>query len=244
VRSAPDFRRLSQAAEYSPSVQARAKSALTRLGARCSRQTIHRLSAAVDYLEVGRWMRAHGFEPDRRFARREDIFDAVAAGVADARVLYLEFGVYKGESMRYWSSLLRHPEARLDGFDSFEGLPQSWSLEEGRGHFSTNGRVPEIADERVRFVKGWFEDTLPGYEPPEHDRLVVNVDSDLYSSAALVLRTFEPLIVPGTLVYFDEFHARLHELRAFDEFLEQTGARFAAVAATPDLNHVVFRRLP
>ena len=227
-----------------PGVQLRAKSALVRLGARCSRRTIHRLNAAVNYLEVGRWMHERGFEPDRRFARREELFDAVAAEVADERVLYLEFGVFEGEATRYWSSLLRHPEARLHGFDSFEGLPEDWSFVEGRGHFSTNGHLPEIADERVRFFKGWFEDTLPRYEPPEHDRLVVNVDCDLYSSAALVLETLEPLVVPGAFVYFDEFHHRHHELRAFDEFLERTGARFDAVAATPDLNHVVFRRLP
>ena len=201
------------------------------------------LNAAVNYLEVGRWMRAHGFERHRGFGTRLELFDLIAADVADERVLYVELGVYEGASMRYWSSLLQNPDARLHGFDSFEGLPEDWTIGEGKGHFSTNGRVPEIADDRVSFFAGWFEETLPGYEPPEHDRLVVNFDCDLYSSAALGLSTLESLIVPGTYVYFDEFHDRHHELRAFDEFLERTGGRFEAVGATPHLSQVVFRRV-
>lgn len=196
----------------------------------------------VNYLSVGQWLRARGFEP-RRVGSREDVFRAIAGNVGDRRVLYLEFGVFQGESMRVWSALLRHPEAQLHGFDSFEGLPEEWSLEEGAGHFSTNGRTPEFDDSRIRLYKGWFEDTLPGYEPPPHDALVVNVDSDLYSSAALVLEHVGPHLRPGSFLYFDEFNHREHELRAFDEFLRKTGMRFEIVAATPELSQVAFRRI-
>jgi hypothetical protein len=223
-------------------VQRVVKSALTRLGERCSPRTIHRLNAVVNYLEVGRWMRAHGFAAEPRVDTREKIFELIARDLADQRVLYLEFGVYEGGSMRAWSRLLRNERSHLHGFDSFEGLPESWSLEEERGHFSTGGEPPRIDDPRVRFFKGWFEDTVPAYEPPEHERLVVNVDADLYSSAALVLAAVEPLLEPGSYVYFDEFNDRMHELRAFDEFLARTGMRFRTVAASRELSHVAFRR--
>jgi hypothetical protein len=223
-------------------VQRAVKSALTRLGERCSPRTIHRLNAIVNYLEVGRWMRAHGFETSRRLNTREEIFAAIAADVAEEPVLYLEFGVFEGDSMRSWSRLLRNERSQLHGFDSFEGLPDGWSLAEGRGHFSTGGAPPEIGDPRVRFFKGWFEHTLPAYEPPDHERLVVNVDADLYSSAAFVLTSLEGLIEPGTYLYFDEFNDRAHELRAFDEFLTRTGMQFRTVAVSPELSHVAFRR--
>jgi len=187
-------------------------------------------------------MRERGFQVGRRCGSREAVFAAIAAEVSDESVLYLEFGVFEGESMRFWSRALLNPDAHLHGFDSFEGLPEGWTHGHGRGRFSTDGRVPEIDDARVRFFRGWFEETLPSYEPPPHDRLVINVDSDLYSSADVVLRTLEPLIVPGTYLYFDEFHDRHHELRAFDELLERTNATFRAVAASKELQHVAFQR--
>jgi hypothetical protein len=218
------------------------KTALTRLGARCSPRTIHRLNAAVNYLEAGRWMRAHGFDAGRRVDTREQVFEAIAAEVRDEPVLYLEFGVFEGASMRMWSRLLRNEGSHLHGFDSFEGLPEGWSLAEGRGHFSTAGEPPRIDDPRVRFFKGWFEDTLPAYEPPPYERLVVNVDADLYASAALVLATVEPWLEPGAFLYFDELNDRAHELRAFDELLARTGMRFRVVAASRELAHVAFRR--
>ena len=187
-------------------------------------------------------MRERGFQFGRRCDSREAVFAAIAAEVSDENVLYLEFGVFEGESMRFWSRTLRHPDAHLHGFDSFEGLPEAWTRGHGRGRFSTDGRVPEIDDPRVRFFKGLFEETLPTYEPPRHDRLLINVDSDLYSSADVVLTTLEPFIVPGTYVYFDEFHDRHHELRAFGELLERSKATFRAVAASKDLQHVAFQR--
>jgi hypothetical protein len=224
-------------------VQRVLKSALTRVGARCTPSVLHRLDATLDYLHVGWWMQARGFRVGSRYDLRDDVFAAIAANVADENVLYLEFGVFEGESMRFWSRALRNPSSRLHGFDSFEGLPESWTRGHERGRFSTDGRIPEIDDARARFFKGWFDQTLPTYEPPLHDRLVINVDSDLYSSADVVLRTLEPLIVPGTYLYFDEFHDRHHELRAFDELLDRTDATFRLVAASRELQHVAFQRI-
>jgi hypothetical protein len=67
------------------------------------------------------------------------------------------------------------------------------------------------------------------------------LDADLYSSTALVLEWLEPTILPGTYLYFDEFHDRMHELRAFDEFLAQGNLRFRAVAATQGLSQIAFQ---
>jgi len=217
------------------------KAALARVGPLVSESTVHTLNAMLNYLETGRWLAAHELRSRVRRRTDKELFDLILADVAAERVLYLEFGVYRGESMRYWASKLTHPESALHGFDSFEGLPEHWNIDTRRGHFSTAGALPQIADPRVRFFKGWFSETLPGYVAPPHDRLVVNLDADLYSSTIEALQGIRALIVPGTYLYFDEFADRMNELRAFAEFVEATSLAFTLVAASPALTHVVFR---
>lgn len=39
------------------------------------------------------------------------------------------------------------------------------------GAFDLGGEIPQFDDPRVRFFKGWFEDTLSEYGPPRHDVL-------------------------------------------------------------------------
>jgi hypothetical protein len=217
------------------------KYALTRVGELCDERVVHNINAAANYIEVGRWMRARGFEP-QRLRSREELFARAAAEIADRKVLYLEFGVFQGASMREWSRLLRHPQAMLHGFDSFEGLPQDWNAFNAQGMFRTDG-VPQIDDPRVHFHRGWFNQTLPSFQIPPHESLVINVDADLYSSTCTVLDALVLQMRPGTYIYFDEFSDRQHELRAFDEFLKRTGFAFSVVGATRELSHVMFRRI-
>lgn len=220
------------------------KRLLTKLGARLSARTIHRLNAALNYLEVGRWMAARGFDTSRRALDRRETYAKIAAELGEVRVLYLEFGVHRGESMKLWSQLLTHPQSQLHGFDSFEGLPEDWTLHDGKGTFSTGGQTPVLADRRVKFIPGWFEATLPEYVLPAHDRLVVHLDADLYSSTKTVLNALEQHMVPGTYVLFDEFSDRLHELRAFDEFLRMhPGWQFRVVGVDQILARVAFERV-
>jgi hypothetical protein len=219
------------------------KTILTRVGSRLSARTVHRLNAAISYIETGRWLREQKLVPQVRVDRTRELFDLIIQQVADQDVLYLEFGVFRGDSMRYWSRRLRNPQAKLHGFDSFEGLPEVWNIDSPQGHFSTNGVMPIIEDPRVKFFKGWFNETLPVYQMPPHDRLVIDMDADLYSSTIYVLKTLQSFIVPGTYIYFDEFADKENELRAFSEFVLETEMRFELLAANRDNSNVVFRRL-
>jgi O-methyltransferase len=216
---------------------------LTRAGELVSPSMTYNLDATVNYLEVGRWMRANGYDTTRRVERREQLFDIVAAEIAQRDVLYMEFGVHRGAATRYWSKLLRNPRSKLHGFDSFEGLPESWLPHRPKSHFSLQGQLPQIDDPRIQFFRGWFEQTLLSYTFPAHDVLVLNFDADLYSSTIFVLNTLERGIVPGTYIYFDEFNHRFHELRAFSEFTERTGMRCSLLCATRCLDHVLFQRI-
>jgi hypothetical protein len=218
------------------------KYGLTRLGGYFSAKTLYGLNATLNYLEVGRWMQAKGYDTRLRFSRREELFDLIANQIGDRVVLYLEFGVFWGETTRYWSKLLSNPGSKLHGFDSFEGLPENWLPQCQKGYFSTDGYIPQIADDRVKFFRGWFDESLPKYERPPHEVLVINFDADLYASANCVLKSLVDDIVPGTYIYFDEFNHRDHELRAFDEFINNTGMNFSLVGVTRTLEHAVFRR--
>lgn len=216
---------------------------LTRVGAHCSPSHIRNLNAALNYLEVGRWLKDRGFQTSPRVAERDQLYTAIGSPIAGERVLYLEFGVYQGRSMRFWSKLLRHPQASLHGFDSFEGLPESWDAFRPKGTFDVQGKLPQFEDERIQLHPGWFDATLPSFALPEHERLVLNLDADLYSSTRFVLDTLRESIVPRTILIFDEFCDRAHELRAFDEFLAATGAKFRFLCATKNLEHVAFERI-
>lgn len=221
-------------------VAAALRTVCVRVGSVCPRELIASIDNALNYVETGSWFAHEGLHP-RIVGTRWEVHDEILARVARKRVLYLEFGVWRGDMMRYWSQRVEHPEAQLHGFDSFEGLPDDWGSTK-KEFFSTNGRIPEIADPRVQFHKGWFEDTLPAYQLPAHDALVVNVDADLYSSARYVLKELRDTIGVGTYLYFDELCVRQDELRAFKEFLAETGMRFDAIAATPSLRNVAFVR--
>lgn len=219
-----------------------AQSALTRVGARCSPSHIRSLNAALNYLEVGRWLAANGYASSPRYRSRELLYAALAERFGGERVLYLEFGVWEGHSMRQWSRLLTNPLSSLHGFDSFEGLPENWDADRPKGTFDVGGKMPVFDDSRVQLHQGWFEETLPTFVLPEHERLVLNLDADLYSSTRFVLETLLAHIEPGTVIVFDEFCDRQHELRAFADFLEATKMRFQFVGATTNLEHVAFER--
>ncbi len=215
---------------------------LTLIGARLSERRIIQMQALINYLCVGHWMKLHHFLFPKRVADRQAVYAELGARVAASKVLYLEFGVASGVSMRWWSQALKNPEAVLHGFDSFEGLPEEggpWR----QGQFDMRGQVPVINDPRVKFFKGWFNQVLPTYSVCSHDVLVVNLDADLYSSTIYVLRWLRPYLKQGTLVYFDEMNHVEHEPRALAEFLKESGIRFKAIAADKTLAFVGFECL-
>lgn len=116
--------------------------------------------------------------------------------------LLLEFGVFKGKSINVIASAA--PPRRVWGFDTFTGLPEFWRPGRPAGHFSLNGRLPDVRD-NVSLVAGRFDMTLPGFLK-EHPQPIafVNIDSDLYSSCFFVLSQIESRLAKGAIVYFDE----------------------------------------
>jgi hypothetical protein len=167
---------------------------------------------------VSAWIRQHPDLPtlESRSALYRYIQSVI---VGNDAIDLMEFGVYKGDSIREWCELNKHPESRFLGFDSFQGLPEIWSRCPP-GMFSTDGVQPDIDDPRLHFVAGLFQDTLKpflrAFTP--RNRIVINNDSDLYSSTLYCLSALDSVLIPGSIIIFDEYYSGLHEFRAFGDF--------------------------
>lgn len=167
------------------------------------------------------------------FVDRENMWETVLPSRSKDITLLLEFGVWRGQSLEWFSK--KFPTASLFGFDSFSGLPEDWNLG-GRimdkGTFSCNdvkGVLNSLAKLRnVDIVQGLFEEALPVFlEKVKLTRVdLIHFDCDLYSSTKTVLNYLGKYIKPGTLLLFDEFTSsknesyliREHEYKAFAEF--------------------------
>ena len=160
--------------------------------------------------------------------------------------LHLEFGVRKGESLRYLAKLTG-AATRWDGFDSFQGLPATadgHKLAWGKGRYTTHGQLPEVPP-HVSLHAGWFNETLPPFLDAQlaAGRGAVgfaNLDADLYVSTIIV---FEALFSRcmhrrGTVFSFDELFGTREILNhewALNEATKSRGItfKFVSFARTP-----------
>jgi O-methyltransferase len=164
-------------------------------------------------------------------------------------ITFLEFGVWKGASISKWAELNKHSESKFCGFDSFEGLPESWNHNPGKpipkGQFDLNGKIPHFSDSRIVPIKGWFQETLPAFLETFSRRgtLVIHNDSDLYSSTVYTLAKLDPVIQSGDIIIFDEFSSPLHEFRAWTEYLNAFMRKAECIARSNGWKQAAFKFL-
>lgn len=159
---------------------------------------------------------------------------------------YLEFGVFTGTSMICAWEVLKEMDlghVRMFGFDSFEGMPDIASTEDG-GHFKpgefaapyelTKQRLAEagVPKNRAVLMKGWFSDTLNEETIARHgitNAGVIMVDADIYTSSKQALDFCAPLIQREALLIMDDWYAdagafverTMGQPRALQEFLAE-----------------------
>jgi O-methyltransferase len=90
---------------------------------------------------------------------------------------------------------------RLDLFASILGVPET----EVRKNFERYG----LLDERVRFLPGWFKDTL--HDAPIDRIAVLRLDGDLYESTMQALTALYPRLSPGGFCIIDDY--QIHACR-------------------------------
>jgi hypothetical protein len=67
------------------------------------------------------WCRAN---PCPELSNREELYESIVRSEGlEGAIDYLEFGVWEGNVLRWWTSRNRDPGSAFFGFDSFEGLP-------------------------------------------------------------------------------------------------------------------------
>jgi O-methyltransferase len=208
------------------------------------------LASIAYWFRFSRWCRMHPVvEPSEleRAKGRDWLYDSVtrSEGLDRSPILYLEFGVYRGTSMRSWLNRISLAGASFVGFDTFTGLPEHWRATEPLGTFDAGGQVPVIDDPRCHFEAGLFQDTLPKFVAMNDlsGRLVINMDADLFSSTLFVLTTLAPKLKRGDIIFFDEFSCPLDEFRAFEEFARSFRIRYEVLGAMLGHTYVAMKIL-
>ena len=187
----------------------------------------------------------HALITATRYLSRHDVAGAV-----------VECGVWRGGSMHAVARTLNgfgDHSRDLYLFDTFEGMPPPtekdvrmdgktaqdllagsskdktiWAyatLEDVRAGFDT---VP-YPSERVHYVAGKVEDTIPSGAP--ESIALLRLDTDWYDSTRHELEHLYPRLVSGGILIIDDYGSWQGAKQATDEFLEQTGARLLMLRA-------------
>jgi len=124
---------------------------------------------------------------------------------------YLEFGVYNGNSINFFSNILKRKNISIYGFDSFDGLPQDWiGTNVPKGTMSLNKKVPQLNSNCIAVV-GLVEKTLPEFISDKKDLKInfVHMDLDIYPSTKFVLSKIKPYLVNNAIIIFDNLYNKI-----------------------------------
>ena len=165
----------------------------------------------------------NGLKLIKSLETREKLWDDIIGTYEDDSIDFLEFGVWKGYSIKYFAKKNKNKDSIFVGFDSFEGLPTNWTRNTPKGTFSVEGELPENEDKRITFIKGWFQNTLNDFikNYQANKNLIVHYDADIFSATLYLLNQLDSLKIPYIAI-FDQFLG--HETRALYAYQELSGA--------------------
>jgi O-methyltransferase len=174
--------------------------------------------------------------------RRLDNVQACVASVVERGTPgdLVETGVWRGGTSIFMRAVLAaygDGDRRVWVADSFQGLPKPDAakypadarvdytiypeLSVGEQRVRANFERYGMLDERVRFLPGWFRDTLPA--APIERLAVMRLDGDLYESTLDALAALYPKLESGGYCIIDDYGAIEACRRAVDDYRRAHG---------------------
>lgn len=136
----------------------------------------------------------------------------------------IETGVWRGGATIFMRAILKAhgvTDRNVWVADSFEGLPvpnaEKYPADAGDGHHKktelavsmdqvkSNFEKYDLLDSQVRFLKGWFSETLPS--APIEKLSVIRLDGDMYESTMDALTALYPKLSIGGYLIVDDYEA-------------------------------------
>ena len=152
----------------------------------------------------------------------------------------IETGVWRGGATAFMRAILKAHEITdrtVWVADSFDGLPPPdvarYPQDEGDTHHQNRWlAIPRteveetfrrygLLDGQVRFLEGWFADTLP--RAPIERLAVMRLDGDMYGSTMDALKNLYPKLSVGGYVIVDDWEVIPTCRRAIDDFRASHG---------------------
>ena len=137
---------------------------------------------------------------------------------------FIETGVWRGGAVIFMKALLAEAgitDRTVWVADSFEGLPKpdetNYPADKGDFHFTLkhlaismetvkqNFEKYNLYDGQVKFLKGWFKDTLP--TAPIDKLALLRLDGDMYESTMDGLTNLYPKLAIGGFIIIDDWNA-------------------------------------
>jgi len=154
---------------------------------------------------------------------------------------FIETGVWRGGASIFMRGALKAygDSTRVVWVaDSFQGLPKPrpgvWQDDERvpLSDFARTLAVPleqvranferyELLDDRVRFIPGWFKDTLP--TAPIEQLALIRLDGDMYESTQVAIRALYPKLSAGGYCIVDDYYSISGAREAVNEYREENG---------------------
>ncbi|WP_282935546.1 TylF/MycF family methyltransferase [Paenibacillus sp. RC67] len=175
--------------------------------------------------------------------RMNNLHDCMKSVIADnIEGDFIETGVWRGGACIFMRGFLKAygiTDRRVWVADSFEGLPApdvaNYPVDEGAifhtvdflkvslQEVARNFYKYDLLDEQVRFLKGWFKDTLP--TAPIEKLAIARLDGDMYSSTMQSLTSLYPKLSIGGYIIIDDYSigycsAAVHDFRAQHGIIE------------------------